>query len=76
MIVASLKGEEYHTEKYYCTVQEVMEIVGCKRRKAYQIISSLRNELVTSGKLTPEYPHGRVPRKYLQERLMVQEVKT
>ena len=66
------KGEsEYHTEKYYCTVKEVMELAGCRRRKAYQIISSLREELVSSGRLTPEYPQGRIPRRYLEERLMI-----
>lgn len=71
-----VKGEEYHTEKYYCTVKEVMEMLGCRQRKAYSVIRSLREELISSGRLTPEYPIGRVPRQYLQERLMIKEVKT
>lgn len=62
---------EYHTEKYYCTVKEVMELAGCKTRKAYAIIRSLRDELISSGRLTPEYPQGRIPRQFLEERLMI-----
>lgn len=68
----SAQGTMICTNTYYCGVDEVMELVGVKRRKAYMIISTLRKELIDTGKLTPEYPAGRVPRKYLEEKLMIE----
>ena len=49
--------------KYYCGVAEVMEYLGCKENKAYELIRELREELIEAGKLTPAYPQGKVPRK-------------
>ena len=66
-----METTEIRSTNYYCTAKEVMEMTGCGLNKAYRIIRSLRNELVQSGKLTPEYPNGRVPRKYLEQRLMI-----
>lgn len=31
--------------KYYCGVTEVMEYLGCKENKAYEVIRGLRKEL-------------------------------
>lgn len=59
--------------KYYIGAQEVMEYLGCKENKAYELIRQLRDELVKSGKLTPAYPTGKVPRKYFFERCMIEE---
>lgn len=59
--------------KYYCGVTEVMEYLGCKENKAYEMIRALREELVDAGKLTPAYPQGKVPRKYFLERCMIEE---
>lgn len=51
--------------KYYIGAKEVMEYLDCKENKAYELIRQLRDELVKAGKLTPAYPIGKVPRKYL-----------
>ena len=66
------QGQEIHTNQYYCGAKEVMELIGCKQNKAYGIIRSLRQELIDQQRLTPEYPTGKVPRKYLLERLMIE----
>ena len=66
------RGKKYHTGNYYLGVKEVMKLAGCKERKAYLIIKSLREELISSGKLTPEYPLGKIPKKYACERLMAE----
>lgn len=56
--------------KYYISANEVMEYLGCKENKAYELIRQLRDELVEAGKLTPAYPTGKVPRKYFFERCL------
>lgn len=57
--------------KYYLEAPEVMEYLGCKEHKAYALIRSLREELIKAGRLTPEYPAGKVPKKYFFERCMI-----
>lgn len=57
----------------FVTCKEVMEYLGCKQNKAYELIRELRDELIKSGKLTPSYPQGKVPRKYFFERCMIEE---
>ena len=59
--------------KYDGGVAEVMEYLGCKENKAYELIRELREELIEAGKLTPAYPQGKVPRKYFMERCMIEE---
>lgn len=59
--------------KYYCGVDEVMERLGCKENKAYEVIRELREELINDGKLTSAYPQGKIPRKYFFERCMIEE---
>ena len=59
--------------KYYCGVAEVMEYLGCKENKAYELIRELREELIEAGKLTPAYPQGKGPRKDGRERGMMEE---
>ena len=66
------QGQVIQTSQYYCGAKEVMELTGCKQNKAYGIIRSLRKELIEQKRLTPEYPTGKVPRKYLLERLMIE----
>ena len=59
--------------RHYVDVIEAMKYLDCKQSKAYELIRSLRNELIESGRLTPEYPSGKVPRKYFFERCMIEE---
>lgn len=46
-------------------VTEVMDRLGVKEAKAYNIIRSLNRELKSSGFITVS---GRVPRRYFEER--------
>lgn len=59
--------------KYYCSVKDVMDYLGCKQNKAYTIIRTLRKELIEKGKLTAAYPPGKVPKKYFLEKCMIEE---
>ena len=59
--------------KPYCGAREVMEYLDCKENKAYELIRKLREELIDAGRLTPEYPKGKVPRRYFLERCMIEE---
>lgn len=58
--------------KYYFGVEDVMAYLGCKENKAYEIIRTLKQELVDAGRLTPAYPQGKIPRKYFMERCMIE----
>lgn len=55
-------------ERNYYTAEDVMKLLGVKQTKAYDIIRSLRTELIASGRLIEEYPAGRVPKKYFNSR--------
>ena len=57
----------------FIEVDEVMEYLGCKENKAYEVIRGLSNELIDAGKLYPGLPLGKVPRKYFFERCMIEE---
>lgn len=52
----------------YYTVEDVMNLLGVKQSKAYDIMRSLRKELIASGRLIEEYPSGRVPKRYFDSR--------
>ena len=52
----------------YYTVEDVMNLLGVKQSKAYDIMLSLRKELIASGRLIEEYPAGRVPKRYFDSR--------
>lgn len=71
--LAATPGVISEANNYFLGVEEVMSYLGCKENKAYSIIRSLKKELVDAGKLTPEYPNGKVPRKYFMERCMIEE---
>ena len=59
--------------KYYCGAEEVMNYLGCKENKAYEVIRGLRKELIDAGRLFPGVPQGKVPKKYFFERCMIEE---
>ena len=58
---------------YFLGADEVMEYLGCKQNKAYEVIRGLRKELIDAGKLFPGLPQGLVPRKYFMQRCMIDE---
>lgn len=51
--------------KSYLTAQDVMEITGCSKRKAYYIIASLNKELEQHGAF---YLTGKVNKAYFMKR--------
>lgn len=71
--LATAPGVISAAPSYYLGADEVMSYLGCKENKAYEVIRELRKELVDTGKLTPAYPKGKVPRKYFMERCMIEE---
>ena len=71
--LASATGVISSAPNYYIGAVEVMEYLGCKENKAYEVIRGLRKELIDSGRLFPGVPQGRVPRKYFLERCMIEE---
>lgn len=50
----------------YYTAQEVMEILGVSRAKAYKVVRELNEELAAKGYIVTT---GKVPKKFLAERL-------
>lgn len=50
----------------YYTAQEVMEILGVSRAKAYRVVKELNEELAAKGYIVTA---GKVPKKFLAERL-------
>lgn len=71
--VSTAPGVISHAQSYYLGVSEVMEYLGCKKNKAYEVIRGLKKELVDAGKLYPGIPQGRIPKKYFLERCMIEE---
>ena len=54
-----------HTEPSFLYVADIMELFGCSRSKAYQIIAELNRELEKKGVL---FIRGRISRRYFEER--------
>ncbi len=50
----------------FARVEDVMELLDCKQSLAYKIIRTLNKELKAKGYVTIS---GRVPVKYLKERM-------
>lgn len=59
-------------DRSYYDADDVQELLGCKKSKAYQIINALRGELIGSGKLTALYPQGKIPKSYFNERCYIE----
>lgn len=50
--------------KSYFTVNDVIEILGVSRSKAYKVIKEMNDQLAEEGYLTVA---GKVPRNYFEE---------
>lgn len=61
-----LKGGENMAETMYVRASEVAEITGVSKAKAYKLIAQMNEELKSQNYIVIS---GRVPRKYLMERL-------
>lgn len=53
-------------QSLYYTVNEVMEILGVSRAKAYKVVKELNEELAAQGYIVTA---GKIPKKFLAERL-------
>lgn len=62
----NLKGGGNMTETMYVRASEVAEITGVSKAKAYKLIAQMNEELKSRNFIVIS---GRVPRKYLMERL-------
>ncbi|MCI9009449.1 MAG: transcriptional regulator [Lachnospiraceae bacterium] len=72
--LATVPGVISEAPSYYLGAAEVMNYLGCRENKAYEVIRGLRKELIDAGKLYPGVPQGRIPKKYFLERCMIEEV--
>lgn len=61
-------------ERSWYTAQDVQEILGVGRAKAYSVIKKLRQELIDSGTLSPIYPEGKIPKSYFNERMCIGKI--
>ncbi len=59
------------TKSYY-TYQDVMELLGVSKSKAYQIIKNLRADLIKAGKINEMYPTGKVPKVYFNKQFAIE----
>lgn len=65
-IAFNKKGKKKMAQKcLYYTAQEVMELLGVSRAKAYKIMKELNAELAEKGYIVTA---GKVPKKYLAEK--------
>lgn len=59
-------GGRIMAQSLYYTANEVMEILGVSRAKAYKVVKELNMELAAQGYIVTA---GKIPKKFLAERL-------
>lgn len=57
----------------YYTVDDVMALLGVKETKAYDLMNKCRQELIESNQLISDYPRGRVPKRYFNQRCAIDD---
>lgn len=57
----------------YYTVDDVMDLLGIKESKAYDLMNKCRQELIESNQLISDYPRGRVPKRYFNQRCAIDD---
>lgn len=50
-------------DRGYYTYEDVMELLGVCRSKAYTMINGMQKQLKAEGKLFEGYPQGKIPKK-------------
>ncbi len=58
-------------ERSYYVVDEVMELLGIERNKAYKLMKAVKDELISKGELIPDYPAGKVPKHDFDRRCRI-----
>lgn len=59
------------SDRSYYLVGDIIQILGVSQSKAYNMIRTMRKECIDSGQLTKAYPAGRIPKKYFNEKCMI-----
>jgi hypothetical protein len=67
-----MSGVIRKADKPYYSAKDVMDLLDVSRSKAYQIVSALRGECIDEKLITPKYPAGKVPKRYLEQKLMIE----
>lgn len=60
-------------DRPYYDVNDVMKLLGVKHTKAYDLINKCRKELIDTDRLISDYPAGRVPKKYFNQRCAIED---
>ena len=55
----------------YYTCQDVQQLLGCSRSKAYKMIADMRKKHISKGALYDGYPDGKIPRKIFDQECMI-----
>lgn len=58
-------------KKPYYSCEDVMELLGVSRSKAYKLIKGLRDELIKAGKINSMYPSGKIPKMYFDKQFAI-----
>lgn len=61
-------GQGSGTAKPYYTARDVMQLLGVKKTKAYDLIKATTDDLKAKGELSELYPCGHVPAVAFDER--------
>ena len=59
-------------DRSYYMASDIMALLGVSQTKAYDIIRTMQKECRAAGKLTAAYPAGRIPKKYFNEKCMIE----
>lgn len=60
-----------NAERSFYDASDVMFLLDVSRDKAYRIIRKMRQECIDAGRLTSEYPQGKVPKRYFNQQCML-----
>ena len=58
-------------DRSYYTADDVMNIFGVCKDKAYKMIRTTRNELISEGRIYDDYTKGKVPKSAFNARYML-----
>ena len=60
-------------ERSYYRADEVGQMLGVSKSKAYKVCQNLREEYQAKGLLSNDYPAGRVPKRIFNRNFMIEE---
>ncbi len=71
MAAGTIKVLSVANRSYY-TAQEVQELLGVGKTKAYEMIRHMRMECIEAGSISKDYPEGKIPKKYFNKQCMIE----